>query len=74
MIWSATAVSKEYVRNEATYARNTDKLITVHVAGFDENLIPVGFILRQSEDVHDRERLLQSLARFGVHPRTRNGA
>src|SRR5262249_10500718 len=35
VIWSDSSVSKEYVRNEATYARDADKLITVHVPAFD---------------------------------------
>jgi len=68
VIWSDSAVRKEYVLNEATYARNHDKLITVHVAKFDTDKIPLGFILRQSECVDDRARLIQALARFGIRP------
>jgi hypothetical protein len=73
VIWSDTAVVKEYVRNEATYARNQDKLITLHLREFDKDRIPIGFILRQSECVENRTRLIQSLARFGIHPRTATG-
>jgi TIR domain len=72
VIWSDTSVSKEYVRNEATYARNRGKLITVHVPAFDKEKIPIGFILRQSECVEDRPRLMQALARFGIVPRAPN--
>jgi hypothetical protein len=69
VIWSEASVGKEYVRNEATYARNRGKLITVHVPGFDKEKIPIGFILRQSESLTDRVRLFEALARFDIHPR-----
>jgi hypothetical protein len=72
VIWSDISVAKEYVRNEATYARNRGKLITVHVPGFDKERIPIGFLLRQSECVADRERLINALGRFGIHPRARS--
>lgn len=68
VIWSDTAVKSEFVLNEANFALDPDKLITVHVQGFDKRKIPIGFRLRQSEGVEDRERLIQSLGRFGVHP------
>ena len=75
VLWSNASVTKEYVRNEATYARDQGKLITVHVAEFDKNRIPIGFILRQSECVDDRARLIEALARFSIRPRekSRNG-
>jgi hypothetical protein len=69
VIWSDASISKEYVRNEATYARNQDKLVTVHVPAFDKEKIPIGFMLRQTECVDDRQRLLQALGRFGIHSR-----
>jgi hypothetical protein len=69
VIWSEVSVGKEYVRNEATYARNRGKLITVHVPGFDKEKIPIGFILRQSECVADRVRLIEALGRFEIYPR-----
>jgi hypothetical protein len=75
VIWSDISVAKEYVRNEATYARNRGKLITVHVPGFDKERIPIGFLLRQSECVAERERLIEALGRFGIHPHARvNGS
>jgi len=69
VIWSQASVRSEQVRNEATFARDRNTLITTHVAAFDSTEVPWDFGQRQCECVEDRARLLRSLERFDIRPR-----
>jgi hypothetical protein len=68
VIWSDDAAKSPWVRDEARRAARQNKLITVHVPGFDAEKIPFGFGDYHSESIEDRGRLIEALARHRAEP------
>lgn len=69
VVWSGASVGSAFVKDEARMALEDDKLVTTHVAGFDFKSVPFGFGHLHLIPVEDRERLMASLARYGVRAR-----
>lgn len=68
VLWSDAAVASRFVRDEANRAIDAGKLVSSHVSGFDLRKLPLGFGASQCIPVDDFEKLLASLAAFGVVP------
>jgi hypothetical protein len=63
VIWSEVSARSPWVRDEARRAARQKKLITLHVPGFDPDMIPLGLGEHHSESIEDREQLIGALGR-----------
>src|SRR5262249_54360698 len=72
VIWSDTAATSHWVRDEARRAARKSKLITAHVPGFALEKIPLGFGERRCDNVEDRAQIVRALGRFGIVPQDRD--
>jgi hypothetical protein len=66
VIWSDASATSAWVCDEARRAARQNKLITVHLPGFDAENIPFGFGGYHSESIEDRDRLIAALARYAT--------
>jgi len=65
VIWSSQATESSYLFDEATLALDLDKLVPVHVDGFDPATLSMRFRRRQATSIVDYEKLLRRLRGAG---------
>ena len=61
VIWSEAARRSRYVLDEATLAYELERLVPVHVAGFDPTTLSMRFRRLQATSVTEYEKLLTTL-------------
>lgn len=66
VIWSDASVTSRYVRTEAGAALELDKVVPVHVEGFDPRRMPLKFRNLHSCCVTDDARIVAALAGRGL--------
>ncbi|MGI9424104.1 MAG: tetratricopeptide repeat protein [Hyphomicrobiaceae bacterium] len=66
VIWSSSSAISDFVVDEASRAKQQEKLITTRLEDFDVSDLPIGFGQFQCYPVTDRKRLMQSLEQFGL--------
>jgi hypothetical protein len=70
VIWSKNSCHSRYVRDEARFALQKEKLIATRAADFNVDDIPFGFQGQHTEDVNQRDRIVRAIERLGVKPLT----
>lgn len=66
VVWSDDSAASEYVIDEASRAKEANKLITMQVPGFSPTKIPLGFGQRLAGVVTDRKRIMRVLSTFNI--------
>lgn len=64
VVWSPASARSPFVRDEAMLARKADKLVSVHVPGFDCEHLPLGLGQVHTVPMGEERAILKSLARF----------
>ena len=67
VIWSKDAIASHWVMEEALLARDTSKLVAVHVPELSKTDIPFGFRQIHADNIEDRSRIQRSLDRLRCH-------
>lgn len=68
VIWTKTSARSRFVRDEARFALNLEKLVATKEASLDTLDIPFGFQGQHTDDVTNRENILRALDKLGVKP------
>ncbi len=68
VIWSEHSIKSNFVRDEADYALQYGKLITVRVPHLQINDVPIGFRSLNADYVGDLEKLVQALKNMNFRP------
>ena len=71
VIWTTKSVTSRWVKAEAEWAAEQNKLITVRTADLSPDRIPFPFNTLHTEIVTDREKINEALFRSHIFPRRR---
>jgi hypothetical protein len=65
VIWSKNSCRSRFVRDEARFALQKEKLIATKVSDFNVDEIPFGFQGQHTEDVSERDKIVRAIAKLG---------
>ncbi|MBL8564313.1 MAG: toll/interleukin-1 receptor domain-containing protein [Hyphomicrobiaceae bacterium] len=68
VIWTKTSVKSRFVRDEASFALNLEKLVATKEPLLNPRDIPFGFQGQHTDDVTSLDHILRAIGKLGVKP------